>query len=346
MKKCFFIIAVSVFLFSCAEIERDNPYDMLSPNYIEDPSKAGSSSSAAAGEPSSSGNEEPSSSSAGVSSSSLEALSSSEAESSSSKESPLSSGSVELSSSSAEPSSSSEAESSSSSSSSYGGLCAGFVEGTEIEHYGINKKLFCDERDGKKYMYVVIGERTWMAENLNYNASDSKCYSNSDSNCETYGRLYNWSTAMALPSNCNSSNSCENQIQSLHSGICPSGWHIPSTGNWGELSHYVDGTTGTNAGYASTTAGKYLKAASGWNPYSSIENLDTYGFSALPGGNGNSNGSFVNVGTVGYWWSTRQYGSVNYPELAYSRRMNHNANDAHWSTIGKPALLSVRCVKD
>ncbi|MDR1811656.1 MAG: hypothetical protein LBQ87_02415, partial [Candidatus Fibromonas sp.] len=82
--------------------------------------------------------------------------------SSSSAETASSSSIVLSSSSSAVPSSSSSAPPSSSSVISVG-LCADFVEGTEREHYGQNKKQFCDERDGKKYVYVKINTQTWMA---------------------------------------------------------------------------------------------------------------------------------------------------------------------------------------
>jgi uncharacterized protein (TIGR02145 family) len=198
---------------------------------------------------------------------------------------------------------------------------------------------FADPRDGKKYKTVKIGEQTWMAENLNYNTSGSKCYDNEPANCDKYGRLYDWETAMALP-NCGYGTSCGSQIGAKHRGICPSGWHIPSNADWDELMRYVDGVTGSGL-YDSPTAGWHLKAQSGC---SSGGNGDTYGFAALPGGYGRSDGSFSSAGDYGRWWSASE-GNAYY---AYYRYVNYNYEYeyADWSSSRKYNLFSVRCVRD
>ncbi|MDR1812659.1 MAG: hypothetical protein LBQ87_07520 [Candidatus Fibromonas sp.] len=190
--------------------------------------------------------------------------------------------------------------------------------------------------EGETYPTVVIGTQTWFAKNLNYDppgtgnsACNSACY-----DCTAYGRLYDWSTAMALPSSCNSSY-CSSQIQTKHRGICPSGWHIPNDDDWNVLMDNIGG---------SSTAGKHLKSKSGWNPYNGIENLDTYGFLALPGGRGNSDGSFDYVGGYGNWWSAREY--ENGGNVAYSRDMGYNYDRAYWNSGYKNYLFSVRCVQD
>ena len=129
---------------------------------------------------------------------------------------------------------------------------------------------FKDNRDGKTYQSVKIGKQTWMAENLNYQTASSKCYGNDNSNCEKYGRLYDWNTAMT---------------------VCPAGWHLPSRGQWSLL---VDDV-------GESWAGK-LKSTSGW-----IENkngTDDYGFSAFPSGWRTSNGSFVETGINAFWWTS------------------------------------------
>jgi uncharacterized protein (TIGR02145 family) len=186
-----------------------------------------------------------------------------------------------------------------------------------------------------------------MAENLNHNVEGSKCYGNDPSNCDKYGRLYDWSTAMALPSSCNST-TCSSSISSKHRGICPIGWHIPTNADWDKLYRYADGTNGTSSPYDSPTAGKYLKAASGLydcgpsGSGSSYLCLDTHGFSALPGGYGYSGGYFGDVGGYGVWWSASENSSSN----AYYRIMYHNYESALYYNYYKNFLFSVRCLQD
>jgi uncharacterized protein (TIGR02145 family) len=168
-------------------------------------------------------------------------------------------------------------------------------------HYGKDKDQFCDERDGKKYVYVVIGTQTWMAENLNYNPGGS-CYDNRENNCTIYGRLYNWDIALT---------------------VCPAGWHLPSQAEWNVL----DNDT------------KKLKATSGCYPGNST---DDYGFSALPGGYGYSDGGFMNGGADAFWWSASEVNGDN----AYSRTMYCINDIARWGTNHKSFLFSVRCLQD
>jgi len=211
---------------------------------------------------------------------------------------------------------------------------------------------FKDLRDGKTYKYITIGYQTWMAENLNYNVSGSVCYAegkanvSTDSvakNCTKYGRLYDWATAMDLPSTCNRS-SCADQITDNHRGICPPGWHIPTNADWDELLRYVDLKNGGNGddgdrSYESFTAGKYLKTTNSWN--GSGNGTDDYGFSALPSGFLHPDGNFLDIGFSGYWWSAND-GTNN----AYYRYMRNNSENVYWGYYSKTYLHSVRCLKD
>jgi len=151
-----------------------------------------------------------------------------------------------------------------------------------------------------------IGTQTWMAENLNRNVSGSKCYDNNSANCNMYGRLYNWATAMT---------------------VCPSGWHLPTDAEWDVLMTAVGG-------------GTKLKASSGWN--SNGNGTNDYGFSALPGGVGGSDGGFGNVGNVGSWWSATEYNASN----AYRLSISYNSSNVDRGYYGKSYLYSVRCVQN
>jgi len=180
------------------------------------------------------------------------------------------------------------------------------------------------------YKTTVIGTQTWMAENLNYNATGSKCYDNNEANCAIYGRLYNWATAMKLSANCNTS-TCSSQITTKHQGICPNDWHIPNDAEWTTLINFVGSNAETK-----------LKATSGWNDHGSSNGTNDYGFAALPGGSGYSNNGSFYYDAFSAWWSASEYNGAN----AYcSDRISCDPSSFR-GFISKNILFSVRCVKD
>jgi len=186
------------------------------------------------------------------------------------------------------------------------------------------EKPFTDSRDGKKYKMIKIGTQTWMAKNLNYNANGSKCYNNQPANCDKYGRLYDWATAIKA---------------------CPQGWHLPKNEEWDKLYRFVDGTSGTESPYISEKAGKYLKTVSGWKDEKGKpgNGEDKYGFSALPGGFCDHDYRFNFAGCYSIWWSASEYEHNLY---AYNQHIACSGNEAFWSYNDKNYLFSVRCLKD
>jgi uncharacterized protein (TIGR02145 family) len=203
-----------------------------------------------------------------------------------------------------------------------------------IETPAYENGIMTDYRDGKKYKTLEIGRQTWMAENLNYSdAGDSgKCYNDDPSNCEIYGRLYDWETAMK---------------------ICPEGWHLPSSDEWGTLYKHVGGNNSFR------TTEKKLKSKSGWkddkNDEYSGNGTDYFGFSALPGGLDwcsprfddtdeligcieKSNFSFL--GSAGFWWTATEDDISPSIEARFEY-----IPEAVLDEMYKLSLLSVRCVR-
>jgi uncharacterized protein (TIGR02145 family) len=178
---------------------------------------------------------------------------------------------------------------------------------------------------GQVYNTVLIGNQCWLAVNLNYEAGNSWCYDNDPSNCDTYGRLYDWETALT---------------------VCPSGWKLPSDDEWKILEGTVDSQYPVgdpewdDTGYRGLDAGKNLKSTSGWN--SNRNGTDLYGFGALPGGRRYSGGSFNSLGNYGYWWSSSEYSG----SYAWSRTLSYDSDGSHRYDGTKTYGRSVRCLKD
>lgn len=110
-----------------------------------------------------------------------------------------------------------------------------------------------DARDNQVYKTTKIGDRVWMAQNLNYSDSiqspallkNSWCSGGLRSNCARGGRLYSWPGAMNMPKDscgygslCNLSTAAESSSMKWQ-GVCPVGWHIANREDWGALKDSV-----------------------------------------------------------------------------------------------------------
>ena len=184
-----------------------------------------------------------------------------------------------------------------------------------------------DDRDGRTYKTVKIGDQVWMAENLNYKVDSSFCYNDSAEYCEKYGRLYQWVTAVGKSEEeCGYGNYC--RFSGMVRGVCPKGWHLPREEEWKTLSTKVGGKS------------KTLKSQSGWNDYNG-NGTDAYGFSAFPAGNRKPNGDFIENGVRTYFWNAEgNSDSGGIMSLTYS------GESVYINSQLKGYALSVRCIQD
>ena len=184
---------------------------------------------------------------------------------------------------------------------------------------------------------VRIGKQVWSSENLNTaefsngdKISEAKtneewqtmgeqgksawCYYDNDpANGIKYGKLYNW-YAVADPR-----------------GLCPAGWHVPSDGEWTQLSNTLGGDN---------NAGSKMKSASGWDQGGNGANSS--GFSGLPGGYRYSNGTYDFIGFYGYWWSSKRRSAAS----AWLSALYYASGNVYRGKRTKRDGFSVRCVRD
>lgn len=148
---------------------------------------------------------------------------------------------------------------------------------------------------------VRIGSQTWASANLNVatfrngdtipeartneewvaagqSGSPAWCYYNNDAkNGPIYGKLYNW-FAVNDPR-----------------GLAPAGWSIPAAADWAQLAVFLGGPD---------AAGNKMKSSTRWTEGYSGSNES--GFNGLPGGYRVENGIFLNLASIGIWWSATE----------------------------------------
>ena len=181
--------------------------------------------------------------------------------------------------------------------------------------------------DGNVYNTVQIGDQCWMKENMRvshkadggalgtYHIGSTSVehywtHGYNPGNTSSYGYLYTWSVARY---------------------VCPTGWHLPSDGEWTELTQYVSNQSQYLCSNNTSYIAKALASTNGWNSSTGTcevgftpSNNNATGFSALPAGrfysyNGNNySGSGDNTT---FWTST-----VSSSESAWVRTISGNSN--------------------
>ena len=187
-----------------------------------------------------------------------------------------------------------------------------------------------DERDGQTYITVDIGDQTWMAENLNYETTDSWWYNNDSAFSDIYGRLYTWESAL---------------------NACPIGWHLPTDDEWKELEMFL-GMSQSQADqteFRGIIEGSKLKSGPLFEMYWYYDGhgFDEVGFAAHPGGYietwwGGAVTNFHSMGTMGIWWSATEYSSTS----AWTRNLWYADCGVCRYHYSKEDGNSVRCVRD
>lgn len=190
--------------------------------------------------------------------------------------------------------------------------------------------------DGNVYNTVIIGTQVWMASNLKTTkykdgttiplVTDGTAWSNLitagycwyDNDAatykSTYGALYNWYT--------------------VNTGkLCPTGWHMPSDIEWNTLTTYLGGESVSGGNLKETGKTHWL--------YPNTGATNTFGFTALPGGN-RFRTSFYDIGKSGFWWSSSE---SNY-RLGLYREISFNGNDVYSHSYNRHTGYSVRCLQD
>lgn len=215
-----------------------------------------------------------------------------------------------------------------------------------------------DARNNQSYITATIGTQTWMADNLNigtmvpgkskpYQGNQSNdaviekyCYDDIEANCAIAGGLYQWAEAMGLHSKCNTT-ACDHMNVPNYQGICPDGWHLPSTDDWDVLAEYL-------GGYLIASSHMIMSGSDmpDWDNFANrFDNKS--GYSALPWGYRSIAGIFDEWGNKHGTWGRIENAS----DVTQALSVNITA------TIGRKGLVlsedtpklngfSIRCVKN
>jgi len=213
-----------------------------------------------------------------------------------------------------------------------------------------------DSRDNTVYNTTLIGSQCWMAQNLAYlpvvhgvsSGSTSVAHyyvlnydgtnvaaAKATAEYNLYGALYNWPAAMnGQPSTTSN--------PSAITGICPSGWHLPSDAEWCQMENAVEpgmDPSCSTSSWRGTQAGDRLKNSSGW-PDPENNGSNTTGFAAVPSGI-RTNAAVFNP-TEAIFYTATQNTTTN----SQRRSLGPLQDGVFRGGTGKDVGAAVRCVKN
>ena len=187
---------------------------------------------------------------------------------------------------------------------------------------------------GKNYQTVLIGTQCWFKENLNIGTRidgtqqqsdngiiEKYCYNDIESNCNTYGGLYNWNEMMQYVT-----------TEGLR-GICPSAWHLPTAAEWTTLT--------TSLGGESIAGGKMKETGTShwYSPNTGATNSS--GFTVLPGGFSAVN-MFLGLTYEADFFSSSQIDA----DYTWEWMLNYDSEGLIMITLSKTNRFSVRCIRN
>ena len=205
-----------------------------------------------------------------------------------------------------------------------------------------NTGTITDPRDNTTYKTIIIGDQTWMAENLKWLPSVSPLSSESYTEPHNYVYGYNGSDVETAKSTENYE--IYGVLYNVPSALisCPAGWHLPSDLEFQKLEEYMglDSNELELGGYRNSgSVGEKLKSDSLWNDNGNGKN--SVGFNLFPAGDMHD-ATFEFIGLSGVIWSSTIATTNN-----QMGRLLESTEDGIYKGSGPKIYgFSVRCLKN
>ena len=120
-------------------------------------------------------------------------------------------------------------------------------------------------------------------------------------------------------------------------GLCPTGWRVPSDGDWLALETQLGGSQQAGGALKSTLT---QPVQGGWF-FSNAGATNSTGFGGLPGGAAQGSVGY-DLTSNGFWWST----SLSAPNLGWMMNLSYPNPYMVRNTYPRNNGFSIRCLKD